>query len=71
MKTDSIVKYTKQIYSYGIIKQAIEDYRGICPIFATETPEDFICEFHLPKGADPRITYEFTNYLVELMCADK
>ena len=71
MKNDNIVKYTKQIYSFGIITQAINDYREICSILITESPEEYICEFHLPEKEDLRIIHEFNNYLIELMCADK
>ena len=71
MIVDSIVKYTKQIYSYEMIKQAVEDYRGVCPIIVIDTPEEVICEFQMSKDADPTIVYEFTNYLVELMCSEQ
>ena len=71
MKNEYIVKYTKQLYSYKIISQAINDYRGICSVLVTDSPEEYICKFHLTKEKNQIIINEFDNYLIELMCADK
>ena len=71
MKNDLVVSYTKQIYSYDNINKAVNDYMGICSISVSETPEDIICSFDLPKGADQKIVYEFSNYLIELNCVER
>ena len=71
MNNDLIVRYTKQIYSYENIVKAVYDYKGVCSISVSETSEDYICSFALPKGADPIILYEFSNYLIELNGVDR
>ena len=70
METELIVRYTKQIYSYEDIIKAVNDV-GICSVSVSESQEDFVCRFELPKGADPIILYEFSNYLIELNGVDR
>ena len=71
MGTDFIVNYTKQVYSYRDIVKAVNDYLDICTISVSETPEDYVCRFQFPNGVDPIIILEFSNYLIELNCADR
>lgn len=71
MENEYTVKYTKQIYSYKEIEQAVNDYMGICQILVSETSEDIICKFVFSKEANPSVVDEFTNYLIELYCADR
>ena len=71
MKNDFVVKYTKRLYSEGTIIHAVKDYQEICSIVVTEAQDDYVCRFHVSNEDAQRITHEFSNYLIELSCADR
>ena len=61
-----VVQYSKSIYSYPLILEAISAYKHICNIKVNKDDEYIICTFETARDATT-IAREFGNYLIELM----
>jgi hypothetical protein len=61
--------YPKSIYRGEVVRRAIADYRAICRITLTESPEGFDCAIRaLDETVDVQlIGYELSNYIIELL----